>query len=56
VFVRLSDPGSFARVTVDSELGTIAWPDGADMAPEPLDTRCATQSAPADRTVTVGCA
>jgi Protein of unknown function (DUF2442) len=36
VFAPLRDPEYFARVTVDSELGTIAWPDGADMAPEPL--------------------
>jgi Protein of unknown function (DUF2442) len=36
VFAPLRDPEYFARVTVDPELGTIAWPDGADMAPEPL--------------------
>ena len=36
VFEPLGDPAYFARVAVDSELGTIAWPDGADMAPEPL--------------------
>ena len=36
VFEPLRDPEYFARVTVDPELGTIAWPDGADMAPEPL--------------------
>jgi hypothetical protein len=26
----------FARVDVDAEAGTIAWPDGLDRAPEPL--------------------
>lgn len=36
VFEPLRDPAYFARVHVDPELGTIAWPNGADMAPEPL--------------------
>lgn len=36
VFEPLRDPSYFARVEVDSEAGTISWPDGPDMAPEPL--------------------
>ncbi len=36
VFEPLRDPHHFARVTVDSEAGRIIWPNGADMAPEPL--------------------
>jgi hypothetical protein len=36
VFEPLRDPAYFARVTVDPEAGTITWPDGLDMAPEPL--------------------
>jgi Protein of unknown function (DUF2442) len=36
VFEPLQDPAYFARVEVDEEAGTIAWPNGADMAPEPL--------------------
>jgi hypothetical protein len=36
VFEPLQDPAYFARVAVDDEAGTIAWPNGADMAPEPL--------------------
>jgi Protein of unknown function (DUF2442) len=36
VFERLNDPAEFARVEVDAEAGTITWPGGMDMAPEPL--------------------
>ena len=36
VFEPLRDPAYFARVTVDPEAGTITWPNGEDMAPEPL--------------------
>jgi hypothetical protein len=36
VFEPLRDPAYFARVRVDPDAGTIAWPDGLDMAPEPL--------------------
>jgi Protein of unknown function (DUF2442) len=32
----LNDPAYFARVAVDAEAGTISWPDGLDLAPEPL--------------------
>jgi len=36
VFEPLRDPDYFARVEVDPEAGTITWPNGLDMAPEPL--------------------
>lgn len=36
VFEQLEDPDYFAQVRVDREAGTVAWPNGADMAPEPL--------------------
>ena len=36
VFEPLRDPAYFGRVTVDPEAGTIAWPNGVDLAPEPL--------------------
>ncbi|MBO0803898.1 MAG: DUF2442 domain-containing protein [Nocardiopsaceae bacterium] len=36
VLAPLNDPAYFVRVMVDSEAGTIAWPGGIDLAPEPL--------------------
>jgi hypothetical protein len=36
VFEPLRDLDFFTRVTVDSDAGTISWPGGLDMAPEPL--------------------
>jgi Protein of unknown function (DUF2442) len=36
VFEPLRDPAYFASVTVDPELGTVTWPNGADLAPEVL--------------------
>jgi len=34
VFEPLRDKVFFARLNVDEELQTIAWPNGADLAPE----------------------
>jgi hypothetical protein len=36
VFEPLADPAFFAQVRVAPEAGTIVWPNGVDMAPEPL--------------------
>ena len=34
IFQPLRDPSTFAAVRVDPEIRTIAWPNGADFAPE----------------------
>ncbi len=36
IFEPLRDPTYFAQVRVDVDAGTIAWPNGTDLAPEPL--------------------
>ena len=34
MFEPLRDPEFFRRVRVDPELGTVVWPNGADLSPE----------------------
>lgn len=36
VFEPLRDPAYFAQVRVDRELGTVVWPNGADLDPDVL--------------------
>lgn len=45
VFELLRDPNFFRRVCVNSEIGTIVWPNGADLCPDVLFE----QSADADQ-------
>jgi hypothetical protein len=47
VFEPLRDPSYFGRVQLDPELGTIAWPNGADIAPEFLHNSVRGASGPA---------
>lgn len=34
IFEPLKEVGTFAKVSVDPELETVVWPNGADLAPE----------------------
>ncbi|MDX2180713.1 MAG: DUF2442 domain-containing protein [Bryobacteraceae bacterium] len=36
VFAPLANPTYFAKLRVDPDLGTIAWPNGADLDPDVL--------------------
>ena len=36
IFEPLRDETCFAQVAVDTELGTVVWPNGADLAPDVL--------------------
>ncbi len=36
VFAPLKDPAYFSQVRVDPELGTVSWPNGADLDPDVL--------------------
>lgn len=44
VFEPLGDASYFRRVVLDPELGTIVWPNGADIAPETLYDRVTSQA------------
>ena len=36
IFASLRDPVAFAQARVNPELGTVAWPNGADLDPDVL--------------------
>jgi hypothetical protein len=36
VLARLNDAAYFAAILVDPEVGTVVWPNGVDLTPEPL--------------------
>ncbi|MGH8453230.1 MAG: DUF2442 domain-containing protein [Nevskiales bacterium] len=45
IFADIRDPQRFAQVRVDEELGTICWPNGADLDPDVLYSKLATKAA-----------
>ncbi|MDE3165120.1 MAG: DUF2442 domain-containing protein [Acidobacteriota bacterium] len=49
VFEPLRDPAYFAQVRVDPELGSVAWPNGADLDPDVLYARITQQPIGCDR-------
>lgn len=46
IFEPLKDPSEFAKITVHPELGTIVWPNGADLDPDVLYSRLAGKPVP----------
>jgi Protein of unknown function (DUF2442) len=46
VFAPLRDPDYFATVQVDPEIGTIGWPNGADLDPDVLYSIVTQQTIP----------
>jgi Protein of unknown function (DUF2442) len=54
IFTALRDPAFFARARVDTEIGTITWPNGADLAPEVLYERAAAHLAQHPRQAAAG--
>ncbi len=36
VFASLKDPREFAKAHINAELGTVCWPNGADLDPDVL--------------------
>ena len=46
VFAPLQDPEYFALVTVDREVGTVVWPNGADLDPDMLYEAAHSQAVP----------
>lgn len=41
VFAPLKDPAVFAQVRIDPDLGTVVWPNGADLDPDVLHAELA---------------
>jgi len=46
VFAPLRDPKEFVRLTVNLEIGTICWPNGADLDPDVLYSEVSGQPIP----------
>jgi hypothetical protein len=46
VFDQAHTLEGFAEVMVDVETGTVVWPGGADLAPDPLDEPVRTRAWP----------
>jgi hypothetical protein len=51
LFRQLQDPDYFARVAVDAQAGTIAWPNGVDLDPDVLYHRLTGEPLPAQLTL-----
>lgn len=47
VFEPLQDPAHFAKVKINQDVGTICWPNGADLDPDVLYSIVSGQEIPA---------
>ena len=54
VFEPLRDPSVFGQARVDADLGTVVWPNGADLDPDVLYARVSGEAIPADLTGATG--
>ena len=54
VFEPLRDPGVFGQARVDADLGTVVWPNGADLDPDVLYARVSGEAIPAELGGTTG--
>ena len=54
VFAPLKDPTEVAKVRVDSEIGTVCWPSGADLDPDVLYSAITGEAIEFHETVMVG--
>lgn len=54
IFEPLRDPAYFALVRVDQELGTVVWPNGADLDPDVLYGRVTGTPALEEHDVRIG--
>lgn len=52
VFAPLRDPAAFARVRMDEQTGTVAWPSGADLDPDVIYGIASPSRQPAARVTT----
>lgn len=53
VFAPLKERNEFEKVSVNPELGTVCWPNGADLDPDVLYARLTGQPAPRPGRATV---
>lgn len=54
VFAPLREPAEVAKVRLDSEIGTVYWPNGADLDPDVLYSTITGQAIELHETLMVG--
>ncbi|MHB8763885.1 MAG: DUF2442 domain-containing protein [Deferrisomatales bacterium] len=54
IFEPLLDPGFFCQARVDADLGTVVWPNGADVDPDVLYASASGEAIDVDLAATTG--